>query len=131
VNELERVRVRPGPVRPGSAVAPSPRSVDEPGPETWDGPATNPVALPGGSAHTRLFDWVPSAEPGATSGRDYPIEAGLPHPRWVPDRAEHSMASSPIVVAESPTVVRLLAALALAAFLLGLTVFYPVSPLGR
>jgi hypothetical protein len=35
------------------------------------------------------------------------------------------------VVRESAAVVRLLVVLAVAAFLLGMTVFYPVSPLGR
>jgi hypothetical protein len=74
-----------------------------------------------------LLDWVPAAE----SGRDYPIEAGVPHPSWVRQPAEQPLGARPVVIRESAAVVRLLVGLAVAAFLLGMTVFYPVSPLGR
>lgn len=102
--------VRPGPVRGGSAVGRPPALVNleaEPGP------------------NLRLLDWVPTAEPG----RDYPIEAGVPHPHWVRQPPEQPLAAHPVVIRESAAVVRLLVGLAVAAFLLGMTVFYPVSPL--
>jgi hypothetical protein len=109
--------VRSGPVRGGSALGRTPPRFDLDEPD----PAPNP----------RLLDWVPATDPRVVPGGDYPIEGGVPHPRWVPESAEHRLASHPIVVAESAAVVRLLVVLAVAAFLLGLTVFYPVSPLGH
>jgi hypothetical protein len=76
-----------------------------------------------------LLDWVPASEPSRAAPLDYPIEGGVPHPRWVREPAEHRLAAHPVVVRESAAVVRLLFGLAIAAFLLGMTIFYPVSPL--
>ncbi len=78
-----------------------------------------------------LLDWVPVSEPGRAARLDYPIEGGVPHPHWIRESAEHRLAAHPVVVRESAVIVRLLVALAIAAFLLGMTVFYPVSPLGH
>jgi hypothetical protein len=65
------------------------------------------------------------------NGGDYPIESGVPHPHWIREQAEHRISSGRVSIDESGAVVRLLVALAVIAFLLGLTVFYPVSPLGH
>jgi len=104
--------VRSGPIRSGSAFGQPPPLVDleaDPGP------------------NLRLLDWVPAAERHS----DYPIEGGVPHPHWVREPAEQPLAAHPVVISESAAVVRLLVALAVAAFLLGMTVFYPASPLDR
>jgi hypothetical protein len=76
-----------------------------------------------------VLDWVPASETGHAARLDYPIEGGVPHPRWIREPAEHRLAAHPVVVRESAAVVRLLFGLAIAAFLLGMTIFYPVSPL--
>lgn len=102
-------------IRSGSAFGRPPQLVD-----FEADPATDP----------RLIDWVPAAEPRRATTSDYPIEAGVPHPSWVLAPAEHRLAERPVVITESAAVVRLLVGLVVAAFLLGMTVFYPVSPLG-
>jgi hypothetical protein len=122
VNDPDRVVVRAGPVRSGSARgrAASPRSTPI---EPLANSIVEQTASPG------LFDWVPTTEPAR--GEDYPIEGGIPHPHWVREPAEHRVASARIPIDESAAVVRVLVALAIIAFLLGMTVFYPVSPLGH
>lgn len=110
MNQLTTNAVRPVQIRSGSAFGRPPPLVD-----LQADPAAN----------LRLLDWVPAAEPG----RDYPIEAGVPHPHWVRHPAEQPLAAHPVVIRESAAVVRFLVGLAVAAFLLGMTVFYPVSPL--
>lgn len=117
MNEPTTDVVRSGPIRSGSVVRRTPPRVDL-------SEANPPPDL-------RLLDWVPAAEPDRASGPDYPIEGGVPHPHWVREPSEHRLAAHPVVVRESAAVVRLLVALAVAAFLLGMTVFYPVSPLGH
>lgn len=97
-------------IEPRTATVPSLEDVD---------PAAQPPPL----------DWVPASEPGRAARLDYPIEGGVPHPHWVRHLAEQPLAARPVVIKESPLVVRLLIGLAVAAFLLGMTVFYPVSPL--
>ncbi|MDQ2965192.1 MAG: hypothetical protein M3R57_05040 [Chloroflexota bacterium] len=131
MNEPTTDAVRSGPIRSGSAAG-RPRPVDEPEPGWPDGTEATPVLGEANErADRRLLDWVPAAEPGRTSDPDYPIEDGFPHPHWVREPAEHRLATHPVVIAESAVVLRLLVALLAAAFLLGLTVFYPVSPLGH
>jgi hypothetical protein len=115
MNEPMTNAVRSVQVRSGSAFGRPPQRVD-----LEADSAPNP----------RLLDWVPAAEPRRPSAHDYPIEAGVPHPHWVRDPAERPLAAPPVVIRDSPVVVRLLVGLAVAAFLLGMTVFYPVSPLG-
>jgi hypothetical protein len=117
VNDPDRVVVRAGPVRFGSAASPDPVAPNE--------VVDDEIRLerPG------VLEWVPTGAP--TNGGDYPIESGVPHPHWVAEQAEHRLASARIPIDESAAVVRLLVALAIIAFLLGMTVFYPVSPLGH
>jgi hypothetical protein len=122
VNDPDRVVVRAGPVRSGSARGRA------------GGPPSNPIeplanSIVEENASPGLVDWVPTTEP--SRGGDYPIEGGIPHPHWVREPAEHRLASARIPIDASAAMVRLLVALAIIAFLLGMTVFYPVSPLGH
>jgi hypothetical protein len=126
VNDHATIRVRPGRIRSGSAIG-----TTRPLVPTHEAPSDRVDRDAQGSAHPGLFDWVPTSESVRTRASDYPIEGGVPHPHWLRGPAEHGLATRPVVVAESALVVRLLIALAIAAFLLGLTVFYPVSPLGH
>jgi hypothetical protein len=122
VHDPDHVVVRAGPVRSGSARGRAARPPSAPI-EPLANSIVEQTASPG------PFDWVPTTEP--ERGEDYPIEGGIPHPHWVREPAEHRLAAHPVVVSESAVIVRLLVALAVAAFLLGMTVFYPVSPLGH
>jgi hypothetical protein len=122
VNDPDRVTVRAGPVNSGSA-----RRSAAAWPSAPIEPLTNSIV--DRSASPGVLDWVPTTEPAP--GEDYPIEGGVPHPYWVREPAEHRVASGRIGIDESAAVVRLLVALTIVAFLLGLTVFYPVSPLGH
>ena len=49
----------------------------------------------------------------------------------MPERSEHALGEVRVLVQESRAVTALVALFIVAAFLLGMIVFYPVSPLGR
>jgi hypothetical protein len=131
VNDPATTTVEPGRIRSGSAIDRTRALAEEPEPNVTRG--TPPNRVDGDaerSGRTGLFDWVPTTETANAPGANYPVERGVPHPHWVPEPAQHPLAGHAVVVDESATVVRVLVALAVLAFLLGLTVFYPVSPLG-
>jgi hypothetical protein len=124
MNDPATVKVRRRPVRSGSTArrAPDARVVQAMSLVDEDTERTE---------NPRLLDWVPSGEPLRAPNADYPIEGGVPHPTWIGDPAQPSLGTHRVVVDAGVAVVRLLVALTVAAFLLGLTVFYPVSPLGH
>ncbi len=127
--DLERVSTGRRALHAGTALGP-PKPAHPPI-EPPEGPDLE-VTLDDDPVDGGRLEQVTSTAPVSTSpASDYPIEAGIPHPRWIPEPSEHGFGARRVHLAESRAVVALLGTLAVAAFLLGMTVFYPVSPLGH
>jgi hypothetical protein len=124
----ERMRVVAEGVRAGGAWrTPS----TEPVVEGSDDPSATVDELgpTGGSTPSPLRDLVLSTAPRSAPGRDYPIEDGVPHPRWKRDPGQLALADARIGLDATRATSAILLIVAIAAFVLGLAIFWPVTAL--